>query len=312
MRTTTGASDDGESAGVLATMRAPRPVSGGAKMSGLEGARVALLQGRRSDELADLVRRHGGVPVSVAAVREAAVDARADVASFIDRLTAGEFAIVIFLTGAGVNTLFDEARRLGREDELMRALGAAMLVTRGPKPAAALKPAGLVSALRVHEPFTTAELLAAMDQIPLAGIPVALVHYGERNDALAGALIGRGARLAELCLYEWLLPEDLAPIQAMVRALIAGELDAIAFTSQVQARNLFMVAADLGLADALRRALNERVVVASVGPTCATALAELGVPPDIVPEHPKMGHLIVALARDFAAHRTMDGALNLT
>jgi len=41
---------------------------------------------------------------------------------------------------------------------------------------------------------------------------VALVHYGERNTALSAALRSRGARLDEVCPYEWALPEDLAPL----------------------------------------------------------------------------------------------------
>ena len=39
-------------------------------MSSLNGTRVALLESRMSGELADLVRRHGGEPRCVPAVRE--------------------------------------------------------------------------------------------------------------------------------------------------------------------------------------------------------------------------------------------------
>jgi catechol 2,3-dioxygenase-like lactoylglutathione lyase family enzyme len=116
-------------------------------------------------------------------------------------------------------------------------------------------------------------------------------------EAAAAALQARGCRLTELSLYEWQLPDDTGPLQDLVRDLIAGRVDAIAFTSQIQARHLFQVAADFGQADALTQALNGRTVVAAIGPTCATALQRLGVTPDVVPEHPKMGHLVVALAR---------------
>jgi uroporphyrinogen-III synthase len=42
-------------------------------MSGLQGKRIALLEGRMQGELANLVRRHGGVPYSVPALREEAL-----------------------------------------------------------------------------------------------------------------------------------------------------------------------------------------------------------------------------------------------
>jgi uroporphyrinogen-III synthase len=43
-------------------------------------------------------------------------------------------------------------------------------------------------------------------------------------------------------------------------------------------------------------ALSRDVVVAAVGPVCASALREYGITPDVIPAHPKMGSLITALA----------------
>ena len=57
-----------------------------------------------------------------------------------------------------------------------------------------------------------------------------------------------------------------------------------------------MTAGELGLADALvdRARL---MIVASIGPVCSEALRRHGLPVDLEPEHPKMGHLVVAVAR---------------
>ena len=46
-----------------------------------------------------------------------------------------------------------------------------------------------------------------------------------------------------------------------------------------------------------KMARSTRVVVAAVGPTCAESLRAHGVEPDVEPVHPKMGHMVVALAR---------------
>src|SRR5207248_230964 len=83
--------------------------------------------------------------------------------------------------------------------------------------------------------------------------------------------IERGARLAEVCPYEWALPENTEPLRAFVRDL-AGQVDAVAFTSQIQVRNLFAIAAEMGLSEQVRTALNSDVIVAVVGPVCAEAL----------------------------------------
>ncbi len=55
----------------------------------------------------------------------------------------------------------------------------------------------------------------------------------------------------------------------------------------------------LGLTDAVVQALRADMVVAAVGPICSAALIEAGVRPQVVPDNPKMGPLVAALARIF-------------
>jgi uroporphyrinogen-III synthase len=265
-------------------------------MSGLQGKRIALLEGRMQGELANLVRRHGGIPYSVPALREEALDCREQVATFLDRLGRGAFQVVVCLTGVGVTALVREAEGLGRRVELLEGLNGVTTVCRGPKPVAALHRQGVTVTIQVQAPYTTSELLQAMAGLALQGKGVALLHYGERNVALAEALQTQGAHLDELCLYEWLLPTSLEPLQALVRELIARQVDALAFTSQVQIRHLWHVATKLGLAEALTQAFHTQLIVAVVGPTCAAALTALGVTPHVVPTHPKMGPMVIALA----------------
>ena len=266
-------------------------------MSALDGLRVALLESRLSGEISELVRRLGGEPFSVPAVCEAPrLDA---VPEFLRALTSGRFSVVIFLTGVGVTTFLKEAERLGYLDAALAALRATTVAARGPKPSAALRRYYVSVHVKPVEPFTTKELLDALSDVELSGKGVALVHYGERNEALADVLKSRGATLDECVLYEWVLPEDRAPLTALVDDLIDERIDAIAFTSQVQCRHLFEVAADVGKDDTLARVLNDHTIVAVIGPVCAAALRALGVTPDVIPVHPKMGPLITALA-DYA------------
>jgi uroporphyrinogen-III synthase len=265
-------------------------------MGRLNEARVALLEARMSSELAMLVTRQGGVPLCAPAVREATLDAGAAVATLLSRLSAGEIAVIFFLTGVGVKALLQEAERLNRAPELLEALRKTTVVARGPKPTAVLKQLQVPILLAIQEPYTTVEILAALDALELQNRGVALLHYGERNAPLAEALLKRGAWLEEICLYEWQLPEDLEPLKAMIDEIICGRVDAVAFTSQIQARHLFQIAAELGKAEELREALIANTIVAAVGPTCAAAVESFGVHPQIVPHPPKMGQMILALA----------------
>src|SRR5919199_1596836 len=266
-------------------------------MSDLKGIRVALLEGRMSSELAGLVQRHHGEPYCVPAVREIPLECEEQVAHFINTLSDGSLQIVVFLTGAGAKALFQEAERLGRLGELLTALRGVTTVCRGPKPVAVLRDKQVPISVSAPEPHTTVELLEALAPIDLNGKGVAVVHYGERNAALAEALQAHGCRLEELCLYEWCLPEDVGALETLVRDILDGRVDAVAITSQVQIRHLFLVATEMEQAGELTQALNTRTIVASIGPTSTAALQSFGVTPQVVPEHPKMGQLVIALAQ---------------
>jgi uroporphyrinogen-III synthase len=265
-------------------------------MNSSTDVKVASLEARMSSEMADLIRRHGGIPYSVPAVREIALDCRSEVSLLLDHLLRDRIQIVIFLTGVGVKALFKEAEALERFPELLDALRKVIVVCRGPKPIAVLKREGIPIALSAVEPHTTSELLQALATLDLRGKGVAMLHYGERNTVLTEALHASGvAMLEELCLYEWFLPEDLTPLQTLIHEIIAQRVEAVVFTSQVQAHHLLHVAADLHLKEQLTEALNHKTIVASVGPTCTRTLREYGITPQVEPEHPKMGHLVKEL-----------------
>ena len=273
-------------------------------MPTLHGARVGLLESRLSKELSELVRRMGGVPVAAPSVRE--IPREAETAAFVGQLASRRFRLVIFQTGVGAAAILREAERQGRLADVLAALGAATIVCRGPKPTAVVRRYGLEPDIVPQRPFTTKEILEALTLVDLTDREVAIVHYGERNAALSAALRARGVQLSEVCPYEWGLPEDIEPLRALVRDPVS-QLDAIAFTSQIQVRNLFAVAATLGLAPALAASLSSDIIVAAVGPVCADALKEVGVTPDVQPADPKMGPLLTALADYIELTQDTDG-----
>ena len=274
-------------------------------MAALDGMRIAILEARMSGALASLIAKRGGDALCVPAVREADIDCAADVRHMIDRLEAGAIDVVVFQTGVGARALFREADKLGRLDALLACLRGITTVCRGPKPTAALKHAGVQISVSVAAPYTTDELVQALIGAPIAGKRVTALQYGERNAALIDALRQNGALVDDLCLYEWMLPDDTDGLKALVGELLSGGVDAIAFTSQVQIRHLYRVAADIGVPQqALSDALNGQTIVAVVGPTCAAALAAVGVTPNSEPAYPKMGHMVNALA-DYVGERRL-------
>lgn len=265
-------------------------------MASLNGARVALLEARMSNELASLVERAGGTPYTVPAVREVPLTHPPEASAFIEQLCARRFDYVVLMTGVGVTALLREAERDGRLDEVLAALRNTTTVCRGPKPAAVLKRHDVPVRVSAPEPHTATELLAALLPMAVAGKRIGLLHYGERNDAVGDALKARNADVEDLCLYEWQLPDEVGGLERLVDDLVGARVDAIAFTSQIQVRHLFAIAERRGRVPALVEALNRQVIVAAVGPVCASALRSVGVIPHVQPAHPKMGPMVLALA----------------
>lgn len=258
------------------------------------GVKVALLESRLAEETAAMVRRLNGDPVAAPSVVEADVDAHDAIARFLDRARAPGDRLIIFLTGVAVARVFAIAEQLGRTTDLQQCLAGAAIVARGPKPAGALARRGVTHAIGVADPFTTADVITVLASLPVAGRHVTLVHYGERNDALAAHLEERGAFVHELMVYEWRLPDDVSPLSAVIDALIAGRIPVLALTSQVQLRHMLAVAGQRS--GALVDALNRHVLVGAVGPTCAAACAVAGIERLVIPAHPKLAPLLHALA----------------
>ena len=258
---------------------------------------VALLESRMKSELSRLVEKHGGAPLCVPAVQEAPhVEAHA-IAALLDQFTAGEHEVVIFMTGVAVSLLFELAQELGRHAELVAALRNATTVCRGPKPTAALRGFGVPPTLSAREPFTAAELIDALSELELAGRRVLLFNYGERSETLSETLLARRADLHEFWLYQWQFPTDTGALEELVRRIIDRKVDALAVTCQIQFRHLYQVAERIDLSRELVDALRTDVVVAAVGPTCRAIIEVHGVRPHVMPEHPKMGPLVMALMR---------------
>ena len=148
---------------------------------------------------------------------------------------------------------------------------------------------GLKAEIVAPEPNTWRELLQATDGRPERRI--AVQEYGRSNPALLAALEARGATVTSVRVYEYALPEDLAPLREAVRRLAAGDIAVALFTTAMQIVHLARVAAEEGLEQAAMEGLRKSLVC-SIGPTTTEALAEFDITPAMEPSHPKMGLLV--------------------
>lgn len=262
----------------------------------LHGLRVVSFESRRAKEMAELIRRYGGEPISAPSMREVPLSENRAALELLPQLESGTFDLLILMTGVGTRTLNQALLTQYPQDQILAALRKTKLVTRGPKPIAALKELGLTPALTVPEPNTWREVIATLDTaVELQGKRIAVQEYGISNRELVAGLESRGAKVASIPIYRWALPEDLGPLRAAIRKILSGEADVALFTNGAQVDHLFRVAAEQKTAEILRGAF-KAMVVGSVGPVCTEVLEQYGLKPDLEPSHPKMGSLIAEIA----------------
>jgi|TARA_B100001245_G_scaffold133080_1_gene98629 uroporphyrinogen-III synthase len=266
--------------------------------STLEGKTIAYVEARMLSEMGGLIERNGGVPYPAPVLQEIHLGETAEVKTLVDDICSGTVQVMVFQTGVGTKALFDSAASQGREAEMLEALATTTVIARSPKPAAVLRRNKVHIDHMPPEPFTSTDLLVEIDGLELSGKDVAIQAYGGPNSQLTQALEKRGATVREVSLYTWGLPEDITPVLGLIDALENGQIDAIAFTSQIQIGNLLSIAENAGKEASLRSLLAVGPgVVASVGPVCTKRMLEAGFRVDVEPDHPHMGNLILALAQ---------------
>jgi uroporphyrinogen-III synthase len=257
---------------------------------------VLILESRRAKEMASIVSSYGGVPISAPSMKEVPLESNSEAIAFADALERGEFDLVILLTGVGTRALVAVVERVkGNRDVFVGALGRTRILARGPKPVAVLRELGVPVWLTAPEPNTWREVVSALDgtqqEFPLTGSRIAVQEYGASNPDLLAGLEARGAHVTRVPVYQWALPDDLAPLEAAVRAIATGGIDVALFTTATQVVHLLKIAASMGMDDQVRRGLNS-CLVASIGPTTSEEMREQGIQPDFEPTHPKMGFLV--------------------
>jgi uroporphyrinogen-III synthase len=254
-----------------------------------EGLRVLSLESRRAVEMEELIRKQGGKPFVAPSMREVPLAENEEAFRFAERLFAGEFDMMILLTGVGTRQLNRLLASRHSEAAFAEALRRITVVARGPKPSAALREMGVTPTIIAPEPNTWRELLTATEGRPERSI--AVQEYGRPNAELLDGLRARGAEVVPVRVYQWDLPEDAGPLREAARRLAAGQFDVALFTTAVQIAHLARAAREQAIEEAALRGLRS-CMIASIGPTTTEALEEFGLHPQFEPSHPKMGFLV--------------------
>ncbi len=278
-----------------------------AKQASFAGAAVVLFESRQSKALAGRVADFGGVPVCAPSVKEVPLQDSPALWELGANLLAGRVDVIIFMTGFGVRLLIETLSTRYEQEELLGCLRLVTILTRGLKPAQALREYEVPATIAVPDPATWEAIVETLRfserSLPLEGKRVAIVESGGASVRLSDAIRALGAHVSTVALYRWALPDDLAPLNAAIDRVLNRQAGYLLFTNATQARHVMQVAADRGQAEAFRQACRG-LIIASVGLLTSRELAQQGLRVDFEAVHPRMSSLVVELA---AQARTQSG-----
>jgi uroporphyrinogen-III synthase len=260
--------------------------------------RIVSFESRRAQDLGLLIRQMGGEVCYAPATREVPLADEQAILDFGTQLFAGHCDSLVLFTGIGTTILIDALCTRWPRASVLGQLAHTALLCRGPKPASALRAAGLTPRLMAPEPHGERELLACIDQeFAVGGRRVFVQDYGSLPEEFLDGLRARGARVTLVRVYRWALPADPRELQHGLTEIVSGNADVAVFTSTHQVDNTFEYAARVALLQPLLEALSGPVLVASLGSVTSEALRRQGVHADLSPEQPKLGALVDCLAR---------------
>jgi uroporphyrinogen-III synthase len=259
----------------------------------LAGRRIAVLEHREQDRLGQMFEAQGALTLRCPLVAIADAADPALVLAWLNRFVEAPPDDLVLMTGEGLRRLCGFADRAGLGGAFRGALGQVRTITRGPKPARALREIGLAPGLRAEHP-TTEGVIAVLSQgaIPaqgaalargeLRGRRIALQLYPGAPTRLFDFLKGAGALPDPVLPYAYVPSAGDAEVLGLIEEMAAGRVDAIAFTSAPQIGRLFEMAGAAKAETRLRGAL-ERTPIAAIGPVVAAELERRGLTVAIMP-----------------------------
>jgi uroporphyrinogen-III synthase len=270
----------------------------------LAGYTVGITAARRREEFAAALERRGARVVSAPAILIVPLADDGELREATRRCLDTRLDIVIATTGIGFRGWVEAADAWGLGEDLIKAVGQATVLARGPKARGAIRAAGLHEAWSPESESSSEvlEYLMAGDAGDLAGKRIAVQLHGEPLPDVVQTLRLAGAEVIEVPVYRWVLPEDTGPLERLIQAVSAASVDAVAFTSAPAAASFLTAARELGCAEKVRAALSGPVLPACVGPVTAGPFQRAGIPV-VQPARARLGALVREIVEQLPRRR---------
>jgi uroporphyrinogen-III synthase len=267
----------------------------------LSGFSIVLTSDRRSEEFAASFTRRGATVTRAPILRIVPLEDDVELHAATVRVIERPPDDVIVTTAIGFRGWVEAADAGGLAPDLLRVLGTARILARGPKGRGAIRAAGLVEDWAAASE-TTVEVVEHLLSEGVLGRRIAVQQHGLPDDELLARLTAAGAEVERVPVYRWGPSPDPGAVQRAIDATCAGTVDAVVFTSAPGSQAFLDAARAAGRLPEVLSALRGDTVSAAVGPVTAEPLRRTGLTP-LVPDRYRLGALVRAVADHLASTR---------
>jgi len=263
----------------------------------IKGKSVAITRpAHQAEELVEIVMKLGGQPRVASTVEIVPTSDIEKVRKQFKLIADGKSDIIVFMSQNGVTSFLSLSEKLGLENRVLKALAKMQVVAIGVKTKMNLEERGIRVDVTPAD-HSSNGLVATLSKIPIRGKVLVVPRTDKPTDYLEKGLAGTGVKIVQFPIYETRIPRDKTEIYALINDILSGRIDIITFTSSSTALNLLKVAEELHQAEAVRKALNQKVVVASIGPVTKHTLEEKGVNVLVTPNEYTVEAMMIELER---------------
>lgn len=277
-------------------------VDGSSEIEPLAGYTIGITAARRREEFGAALERRGARIVYGPAIALVPLADDTELLAATRQCLLRPMDFVVAMTAVGFRGWLEAADAWGFAEDLTATLATATLLARGPKVRGAIRASGLREKWSPESESSVEVLDYLLAQPDLTDRRIAIQLHGDPLLWFMDALRAKGAEVIEVPVYRWVLPEDVEPLHRLLDAVVAGVIDAVAFTSAPAAASVLAMADERGLGREFRAALAGDVVTACVGTVTAGPLMAAGI--DVVqPERPRLGALVREIVEQVPALR---------
>lgn len=264
----------------------------------LAGFEIGITADRRADEQIKLLTSRGAECLHGPVIKTHPFGSEDALREVTQQLIDRPPDLVVATTGIGLRSWLEAAEALHIAEPLRGVFAASELWARGPKATGAFATAGFPVAWTAPR-AQYADIVEQCATRGMAGRRVAVQLDGAGAIELCEQIEVLGADVVRVPVYRWSLPDDTAPAERLIRAIVERRVDAVTFTAKPAVENLLEIAELVGMVEPLTHALSTDVAVFCVGPVCAGGFAELPTVRPYVPDRHRLGSMVQQISQVF-------------